>query len=113
MTNIFFTRSEMNSTPKFIQFGVFTPDDWRAFSACEITTASSRGNLQITGTPYDLRLGALENDEDCGTCGAKNHTCPGHFGHIELPEPCYNPEFIGKVCGIFKCISQPRYEWRS
>jgi hypothetical protein len=27
----------------------------------------------------------------CGTCGLKYRACPGHFGHIELSVPVYNP----------------------
>jgi len=27
----------------------------------------------------------------CGTCGLKYRACPGHFGHIELAVPVYNP----------------------
>lgn len=27
----------------------------------------------------------------CGTCSLSYNMCPGHFGHIELPMPVYNP----------------------
>jgi DNA-directed RNA polymerase I subunit RPA1 len=27
----------------------------------------------------------------CGTCKLGYFDCPGHFGHIELTSPCYNP----------------------
>ena len=27
----------------------------------------------------------------CPTCGLSQTECPGHFGHIELNVPCYNP----------------------
>lgn len=94
----------MSATTKCVQFGVFTADNIRAFSSVEITTASNRGNPVIEKTPYDLRLGALENGVKCETCREENNTCPGHFGHIELAEHCWNPEHIKKVCGILKCI---------
>lgn len=94
----------MASTTKCVQFGVFTADNIRAFSAVEITTASTRGNPDIEKTPYDLRLGSLENGAKCETCREEWASCPGHFGHIELAEHCYNPEHIEKVCGILECI---------
>lgn len=87
-----------------IQFGALTSEEWRAISAAEITTPSNRGSANVEGTPYDPRLGALENGTQCDTCGQINTLCPGHFGHIELPEPCYNPEYIDIVAGILKCI---------
>ena len=27
----------------------------------------------------------------CATCFLDYHSCPGHFGHVELNVPCYNP----------------------
>ena len=27
----------------------------------------------------------------CATCGLLYVACPGHFGHVELPVPVYNP----------------------
>lgn len=27
----------------------------------------------------------------CVTCRQNSTSCPGHFGHIELPVPVYNP----------------------
>lgn len=94
----------MSARLEAIQFGALTADDWRSIAACEITTPSNRGSSVIEGTPYDLRLGSLENGIRCETCGEFNSICPGHFGYIELPEHCYNPEYIDTVCGILKCI---------
>ena len=31
----------------------------------------------------------------CGTCGLRYRACPGHFGHIELAVPVYNPLVFG------------------
>lgn len=87
-----------------VQFGAFTDDEWRSFSVARITSPVNRGNSDTKDTPYDLRLGALENGVPCDTCGNKNNLCPGHFGHIELYEDVFNPEYISIVLGIVKCI---------
>ncbi|HMP28055.1 MAG TPA: hypothetical protein PKD85_00560, partial [Saprospiraceae bacterium] len=87
-----------------VQFGALTEEEWRLYSVVHITTPINRGNNDNTNTPYDLRLGALENGVPCGTCGEKNNLCPGHFGHIELYEEVYNPEYLIMVLGIIKCI---------
>ena len=36
-------------------------------------------------------LGAVEMNDACETCGQTSAMCPGHFGHINLPLPVYNP----------------------
>lgn len=94
----------MSAKLQVVQFGALTTDEWIAISAAELTTASNRGSTNTEGTPYDPRLGALENGVKCDTCGEINLVCPGHFGHIVLPEPCFNPEYIETVVGLLKCI---------
>lgn len=89
---------------KCVLFGILSAEEIKNLSAAEITIPSNRGSNEIEGTPYDLRLGALENNVSCETCGEKNKVCPGHFGHIELVYPCYNPKFIETVANVFKCI---------
>jgi DNA-directed RNA polymerase beta' subunit len=88
---------------KTVSFGVLTEEEIVA-SGVEITTASNRGSSETRGTPYDLRLGSLENGVNCEACGFKNHDCPGHQGYIRLAVPCYNPKFMEYVMGILKSI---------
>jgi DNA-directed RNA polymerase III subunit RPC1 len=42
----------------------------------------------------DLALGTSTNSNACRTCGQKLATCIGHFGHIELPLPCYHTGYF-------------------
>lgn len=62
--------------------------------------------LDTSGRPlpdglYDPALGLLPNDRsECETCGLGSARCPGHFGHVELPVPVYNPLLI-------KCAPPP------
>ncbi|KAJ0050146.1 hypothetical protein NL108_013161, partial [Boleophthalmus pectinirostris] len=46
---------------------------------------------------YDLALGPADNKEVCSTCCQDFNNCPGHFGHVELPLPVYNPLFFDKL----------------
>lgn len=87
----------------FIQFGALTAEEWLSF-AIKIDRPYNRGSQEVERTPYDLGLGALANGAICPTCGQTNKLCPGHWGCIELEEPCYNPEYIDYVLGIFKCV---------
>lgn len=43
----------------------------------------------------DPRLGTIDRNFKCQTCGEGMSECPGHFGHIELARPVFH---IGKKC---------------
>lgn len=40
---------------------------------------------------YDLSLGPADLKEICTTCMQDFNNCPGHFGHVDLHLPVYNP----------------------
>lgn len=59
---------------------------------------------------YDPALGPTSySDGPCETCGLSYNSCPGHFGHVELPIPIINPLLIKTVLCIIKstCWSCP------
>lgn len=39
----------------------------------------------------DPRMGTIDRNFKCQTCGEGMSECPGHFGHIELARPVYHP----------------------
>ncbi|KAJ2251536.1 hypothetical protein GGI13_003794 [Coemansia sp. RSA 455] len=43
------------------------------------------------GGLYDQAMGPFTKNHLCGTCSLSHFSCPGHFGHIELPAPVINP----------------------
>lgn len=43
---------------------------------------------------YDLALGPVDKNDVCLTCNLDYLKCPGHFGHIDLALPVYNPIFF-------------------
>ena len=45
--------------------------------------------------PPQLTLSAYPLVRSCTTCKLSAVHCPGHFGHIELPLPVYNPLIFG------------------
>lgn len=76
-------------------------------------TVPLRKGKDYAGTVYDPRLGAMPGEE-CGTCHEKVLKCSGHFGFIDLPEPCFNPVYEELVVGILQSIcfdcQSPRIE---
>jgi len=89
-------------TPLWVQFCKFTADDWERYGI-EITKPYTRGG-DVNNTPYDPRLGALENRKTCCVCGEENNECPGHFGYIRLEVPVYNPEDYDLIITLLRCI---------
>lgn len=98
-----------------MSFGLFSADETRKLSVKTITNPQlldNVGNAAANGL-YDLALGPADNKEICSTCMQDFSSCPGHFGHIELPLPVYNPLFFDKLyllirgsclsCHILKC----------
>ncbi|CAB5372246.1 unnamed protein product [Rhizophagus irregularis] len=54
--------------------------------------------LHIIEIPVTLRI------YHCGTCNLDFYRCPGHFGHIELPVPVYNPLFFAHSLALLRSI---------
>lgn len=51
----------------------------------EATQRPKEGGLQ------DPRMGTIDRNFKCATCGEGMAECPGHFGHIELARPVFHP----------------------
>ncbi|MCS7142336.1 MAG: DNA-directed RNA polymerase subunit A' [Aigarchaeota archaeon] len=79
-----------------VKFGIMSPDLIRKMSVAEIQnpdTYDEDGAPIPTGV-MDPRLGTLEPGQRCKTCGNTYLSCPGHFGHIELPVPVIHIGFV-------------------
>jgi DNA-directed RNA polymerase II subunit RPB1 len=42
------------------------------------------------GGLLDPRMGTIDRNYKCQTCGESMAECPGHFAHIELAKPVYH-----------------------
>lgn len=58
----------------------------------------------------DLALGTSTTSNACKTCNQRLATCIGHFGHIELPFPCYHVGYFRFILltlsAICRCCSR-------
>ena len=92
-------------TVKGIQFSVLSPDEILKRSVCEITkTDTYTGNEPVINGLFDIRMGAIELNRLCGTCGLKASLCPNHMGHIVLETPLYHIMFYDTVRKLLKCM---------
>lgn len=89
-----------------LKFNVFSPEDIKKFSVCKITSTISFDSIgnPVTGGLYDVSMGPTTRREVCSTCLNDQQDCIGHFGHIELIMPCYNPFFMKTVSTILRVV---------
>jgi DNA-directed RNA polymerase II subunit RPB1 len=52
----------------------------------------------------DPRLGTIDINTICATCGFDTNFCPGHTGHMNLAEPIFHIGYLGNIKKILDCI---------
>lgn len=62
------------------------------------------GRKPKVGGLSDPRLGTIDRNFKCQTCGEGMAECPGHFGHIDLARPVFHIGFLGKVKKLLECV---------
>ncbi|TPX35899.1 DNA-directed RNA polymerase [Synchytrium microbalum] len=76
-----------------VSFSFYSAEEVKRLSVKRITNpilVDTLGHPTRAGL-YDPSLGPLTPHDICSTCNLNYFACPGHFGHIELAAPCYNP----------------------
>ncbi|KAF7974929.1 hypothetical protein HWV62_10969 [Athelia sp. TMB] len=92
---------------KEVQFGILSPEEIKAYSVAKIEhpeVMDEGTHKPKMGGLMDPRMGTIDRNFKCQTCGEGMSECPGHFGHIELARPVFHPGFIIKVKKILECI---------
>lgn len=81
-----------------LQFSNYSEDEIKKLSQIKIEEWISFDTLQNATAKglADPNLGAYEDGRRCQKCGllfndTKGSFCPGHFGHVELALPVFNP----------------------
>ncbi|KAJ7094564.1 hypothetical protein B0H15DRAFT_830038 [Mycena belliarum] len=102
------------STVSGISFSFLTGEDVRRISVKQIVNVNLLDDLNRPniGGLYDPALGPTERDDICATCRLTFYTCPGHFGHIELPAPVFHPLFMGNMFNLLRdtCLFCHRFK---
>ena len=90
-------------------FNFYNSQEILKLSVKEITNPQSLDRLlnPIQNGLYDLALGPLDKNDICFTCSLDYLSCPGHFGHINLVLPVFNPVFFKELIKLMRmsCIS--------
>ncbi|KAJ7202673.1 RNA polymerase Rpb1, domain 1-domain-containing protein [Mycena rebaudengoi] len=85
---------------KEVQFGILSPEEIQIEhpEVMDETTHKPIGGLM------DPRMGTIDRNFKCQTCGEGISECSDHFDHIELARPVFHPDFIIKAKKILECI---------
>ena len=77
----------------------------RKLSVKQIVSPIVFDNLRnaVPGGLYDPAMGPLEQSGQCTTCKQGYMFCPGHFGHVELAVPVYNPLVFTTMFKLLRC----------
>ncbi|KAF2835733.1 DNA-directed RNA polymerase I subunit RPA1 [Patellaria atrata CBS 101060] len=90
-----------------VEFSFLPSEEIRALSVKRITNPSTFDSLlhPVPGGLYDSALGSFA-DHPCSTCKLGKFSCPGHCGHIELPQVVYHPTFMDQCLRLLraKCV---------
>ncbi|RIA84105.1 DNA-directed RNA polymerase I complex large subunit Nuc1 [Glomus cerebriforme] len=98
---------------KTASFSCYTSEEIKKLSVKEINNPIIFDAVGIPneGGLYDPALGPFTHSTlyesifcRCGTCNLDIYRCPGHFGHIELPVPVYNPLFFVHTLALLRSI---------
>ncbi|KAJ3325515.1 DNA-directed RNA polymerase II subunit rpb1, partial [Gonapodya sp. JEL0774] len=93
-----------------IQFGLLSPEEVTAMSSCTVVHPESYhiggadDGSPVTGGLADPRMGTVERDRSCATCGEDSTGCQGHFGHIELCKPVFHLGFLTTIKKILESV---------
>ncbi|ONL97766.1 DNA-directed RNA polymerase I subunit 1 isoform X1 [Zea mays] len=76
-----------------IHFSFYSDDEIKRISIKKITKSErlDAKNLPVPGGLLDPAMGPINDIDICKSCGQHSVRCPGHFGHIELAKPLFNP----------------------
>ncbi|EMD40913.1 hypothetical protein CERSUDRAFT_131304 [Gelatoporia subvermispora B] len=92
------------STVASVSFSFLTAEDVRRISVKQIVNPILLDDLNRPniGGLYDPALGPSDKQDICATCRLTYYTCPGHFGHIELPAPVFHPLFMNNMYHLLR-----------
>ncbi len=93
-------------TIRALKLSLLSPNEIRKMAVAKIVLPQTydADGLPIEGGAMDPRLGVLEPNYLCRTCGGSIDACPGHFGYIELAKPVINVLFARKISNTLKTI---------
>ena len=85
-----------------ITFSLFTEQEIDKLSVCNVENVNK--NYDPTFSTDDPRMGTIDHNKFCNTCGKTNRDCVGHLGKLQLPVSIIHPFFRDYVIMVLETI---------
>ena len=83
-----------------IDFSFWSSEEIKKYSVVEIFESKLSGD----NTVNDDKLGVIQHNSKCVTCGLDTSMCVGHFGHINLNVPVCHFKFSDQIIKALMCF---------
>ena len=92
-----------------VEFSIFGNDEVVRYSAINepngLHVPEAYDNFEPKrGGVMDMRMGVADDKLKCATCGLNPNNCPGHFGHIKLPQPVFQMAYFKYLHSILSMV---------
>jgi DNA-directed RNA polymerase beta' subunit/intein/homing endonuclease len=96
----------MASPIKSILFDFMSPEEIRKHAVVKVTKDETNENngRPVVGGLIDTRMGTIDPEIPCATCGLSSEFCPGHPGYVQLASRIYNPKAVNTIKLFLKCF---------
>ncbi len=104
-------KDKINYELNNVKFDFYSPEEIKRISMKQLTVTKVYNDL---GTPNPgsfsdpcMGVGAFDKNSTCEVCHQNNENCTGHFAHIELSIPIYNPFLLNQILKLLnsKCFN--------
>ncbi|KAH9399850.1 DNA-directed RNA polymerase I subunit RPA1 [Tyrophagus putrescentiae] len=87
-----------------VSFRLFTESEAKRLSVLSVSNPTTFDPLghPIENGLADTSFGPLKRNDFCKTCGLTDSHCLGHFGHIGLPLPVFNPFLMKQLFQVLR-----------
>ena len=105
------SKDKINYELNNVKFDFYTPEEIKRISMKQLTVTKVHNDFGIPnpGSFADpcMGVGAFDKNSTCEICHQNNENCTGHFAHIELSIPVYNPFLLNQLLKLLnaKCFN--------
>ena len=88
-----------------VRFGIASPQELIDQSTVQVISEETfTGGQPVEGGLFDLKMGSIEFDKVCASCGQGPKGCPGHFGYLKLSAPIFHPSYMDIIKKLLETV---------